>query len=496
MPGNRTIFHKPKFFNNLLQKIFIREKLNNWAGYLFSLAVAALFGYLMAEKTLVGFGAIGLIFGIAIALVCILNTEAGLYICMGYSFFISHFNRLLFNDAIPVGIFSDVLIAVTFLGLLVRKENLKKSINEFVQTPIAIALLILYAYTAVELFNPSAHSIAGWLPAFRKSLGTLLLLFTSYYFFNDIIRIKRFIIALFIMATIVGIYGCIQEWHGFFPFEMDWLRADPKRFRMTFYGGNSRKVSTMPDALSFSIIMAACSVFFISLFMSSKKLLNKTVLSIGIIFMILGLGYSMTRTAYAMALVGIAMYMLLTLNKLSTRIMSIVSIIFLGLALYGPFENAQIEQFRSTFEGKKDDSYNVREVNRKSIQPYIYRHPIGGGLSTTGDAGLTFNPGHRLAGFPPDSGYLKKALEMGWIGFAIILTLYFLVLRTGIRGYFTTKDREAKAIYAGCTASCFCFYIGDFSQVAIGQITDIVVYFPFIAILLKLKQFDQTPKLQ
>jgi putative inorganic carbon (HCO3(-)) transporter len=485
-------------FNRLsafFQKALVQQRMNSWLGYVILWGIAVFLGYLMAEQTVLGLGVAGLLVAITVAVICISNAEAGLYICIAYSFYISYFSRLLFNDELQVGIFSDLLILVTFLGYFIRKVNLKQSFNQFTQTPVVIALLLLYAYTAIELFNPNAHSFAGWFPAFRKSLGTVLLLFISYNVFDSLATIKRFIKVLFIMITVVGIYGCIQEWHGFFPFEMEWLRSDPKRFRMTFYGGNARKISTMPDALSFSIIMAAGGVFFTSLMIAQKKLSNKIILLAGLVFIILGLGYSMTRTAYAMLIVGIALFVILTLNRVGTRIIAVFGLMFFLLLLYGPYQNSQIEQFRSTFEGKKDDSYNVRETNRKMIQPYIYHHPMGGGLSTTGDAGITYNPGHELAGFPPDSGYLKKALEMGWIGFAIILTLYYLVLRTGIRGYFTCRNEETKVIYAGCTASCFCFYVGDFSQVAIGQITDIVVYFPFIAIILKLKHFDQPPKL-
>jgi hypothetical protein len=49
-------------------------------------------------------------------------------------------------------------------------------------------------------------------------------------------------------------------------------------------------------------------------------------------------------------------------------------------------------------------------------------------------------------------------------------------------------------MYAAATAACFAFYVGDFSQVAIGQITDVMVYYPLIALILKLKEFDQPTK--
>jgi putative inorganic carbon (hco3(-)) transporter len=65
------------------------------------------------------------------------------------------------------------------------------------------------------------------------------------------------------------------------------------------------------------------------------------------------------------------------------------------------FKGKTVERLRSAFELKENASLNVRDVNRKLIQPYIYAHPIGGGLATSGKPGEAYNPDHRLAGFPP-----------------------------------------------------------------------------------------------
>jgi cell division protein FtsW (lipid II flippase) len=133
----------------------------------------------------------------------------------------------------------------------------------------------------------------------------------------------------------------------------------------------------------------------------------------------------------------------------------------------------------------------VRETNRKFIQPYIYRHPIGGGLGTTGAYGAAVNPGHELAGFPTDSGYLRKALEIGWVGLLLVILLYYAVIRAGIRGYFQCTNERARLIYAGATACMFSFYVAEFAQDSIGQITDMVVYYPMIAIILQLKKYEK-----
>jgi cell division protein FtsW (lipid II flippase) len=94
-----------------------------------------------------------------------------------------------------------------------------------------------------------------------------------------------------------------------------------------------------------------------------------------------------------------------------------------------------------------------------------------------------------LAGFPPDSGYLRKALETGWIGLLLVCILYYVILKFGIKRYFRCRDDDLKIIYAGAISTIFAFYLAEFAQEAIGQITDIVIYYPLIAMLLKMEQF-------
>lgn len=431
--------------------------------------------------------------GLIIFLLCIINAEMGLYIIMGYSFFISHFNRLLFDDQLPIGVLSDILIGITLLGFLARKADLKTSINEFVKTPVIPILLMVYLYTAIEVFNPYGFSIKGAIPAFRKILASLALLFIAFSIFKTSNDIKRFLTVLFVFSLLVAIYACIQQWHGFFNFEMEWLRADPRRFRMTFVNGGGRKMSTMPDSVSLSVTMAICSVFFLTLASGIKKKALKYTLLTGSLFFLLATSYSLTRTANVMVVAGILLFLLITFDQKTTRILSFFSVLlFLGL-MYAPIGNNQVGQFRQTFKGgTKDPSYQVRELNRKRIQPYIYTHPFGGGLNTTGDEAFEYHPNHPLAGFPPDSGYMKKALELGWIGFALILFLYFTVLKAGIRGYFSAISPTNKLILASATAAIFSQYIGDFAQSAIGQITDMVIYYPFIAIMITIRKAEFT----
>jgi hypothetical protein len=125
------------------------------------------------------------------------------------------------------------------------------------------------------------------------------------------------------------------------------------------------------------------------------------------------------------------------------------------------------------------------------IQPYIKKHPLGGGLGTSGAAGLRFNRSHYLSGFPPDSGYLRKGMETGWIGLGLVILAYFIVLRYGIGAFFRSRFREHRMLIAAALCVIFSLYVGEFAQEAIGQMSDIVVYYPLIAILVKLRKKEE-----
>jgi putative inorganic carbon (HCO3(-)) transporter len=466
-------------------------RVNRWLVPLL-VGVAVVLGYLISQQVTLGVGVFAGVVGLAVVIVCMLNIEVGLYINIAYSFFICHISREFFDYNFPVGIASNVLVIATFLGLFNPRYNIKKSFEEFSRTPVAKIFLINVAFILLELFNPLAHSFEGWYATFRQVAMTALLLFVSYNIFSDWRRIRRFLIYLFVMAIIVAGYGCYQQWHGLSDFELAWVSADPIRFSLIYIAGDFRKFSTMSDPAGFAIDMSSIAAFFIILLTGKWGGWKRTVLILGCMLLLLGMAYSGTRTANAMLLGGLVMFILLTINKRSTIAFGVVATMAFLVLMFGPFSgNPTINRFRTTFSGDKDESYNTRTQNRHFIQPYIYQHPIGGGLGTTGAYGAQVNPGHFLAGFPTDSGYLRKALEIGWIGLFLVLLFYFSIVRAAIRGYFECRNERFKLIYAAAAGYIFSFYVAEYAQDAIGQVTDIVVYYPMIAMILQLKKYDK-----
>jgi putative inorganic carbon (HCO3(-)) transporter len=184
---------------------------------------------------------------------------------------------------------------------------------------------------------------------------------------------------------------------------------------------------------------------------------------------------------------------LLFILKFNKRVLVIFAgfSFFLFVLVFMPTSNNSLIRFQSAFRPSDDASYNVRAENQKRIQPYIRSHPLGGGLGATGVWGVRFAPYSFLAQFPPDSGYVRVAVELGFIGLFLICTLFFIVMKTGIENYFKIKDPELKTYCLAMILIIFAISVGNFPQEAIVQFPLSVYFYMFIAMLNITWRLDQ-----
>ena len=485
---DRSTSSKP--LHGFFHRIFLNEKLDNWVGFLVLTLISTAFAFLLANNLLLGLGVFAAVAGICVLVTCLLNPLAGLYLTMLYGFSASALSRFVLKDQLPVGVVTDILVFTTFAGLFFSNKNLKKNTADFFASRPVVWYTIIVVYLTFELFNPLGHSFGGWIQVMRKVFESFVIVFIAYNVLDTVSKIKGFVTGLFIFALITALYGCFQQWHGLLSAEINWVNADQLRYGLIAIWGEYRKFSLLGGPTEFGIIMAACSLFFLLIGWNQKKLVNKIVYIGGSIFMILGMSYSGTRTANAMLAGGIAFFLILTINKKSNKIFAMVAALAFLFVMYAPiYGSATLNRFRSTFSATEDASYNVREINRQRVQPFIWSHPFGSGLSTTGEMGFKYNPGNPNAGFPTDSSYLNKALESGWIGIILTLILYFFMLQYTLRGYFMSKSRQFKMIFAASAAFFFCFFLGEVAQEAVGVFTNMVIYFPIFGLVLRLRQF-------
>lgn len=461
-----------------------------------------LFLGLAAFAILIAFvvGSLGYVMGILILAIIVTisfflwsfrDATFGLFFLIGYSYFLFFIARLLLPQRFPLGLGVEFIQIVLFLGIVIRGLRTKIS-WAFFKNPVTYALVVFECYNLLQAFNPNAVSIVAWVASVRTILFDLVLYFIIGSLFTGkelVVKFTKYWIFLSLLAAMYGIY---QEFFGYQDFEWLDINSSPETIGLIQNGGFLRKFSFMSDVTTFGLVMAYSSIMCCVLAMAPFSKTKRIILGFFAFVLMMAMSYSGTRTATAMVPAGLLMYILMNVGNKSTFVILVVLIFgFIGF-LYGPFYGATATRLRSTFQPSKDASMNVRETNRAKVQPYIRSHPIGGGINTTDSEGKLLSPGHILAGFPTDNGFLKTALTIGWIGLVLQLALYFIVISTGIKNYFAAKDHVIKALYCGYVALFFALTIANFTQWSLVQKpTSLLVTFVFI-LMPNLIKFDKS----
>lgn len=445
-------------------------------------------GYLAATgKAVITFGVIGVLFGLLVVHRSLMDPIRGYYLLIIIAFFSEMPGRLL-NKPLPISTFVEALVLVLFIGTYWQSGKDENQKGNLLKYPISILLIIYTLYYVLELFNPSMGSPAGWLFNSKRFTVQILFFVISYRLINTPDRFRYFLKFWIAISLLAALYGCYQQWFGLLPMDLNTL--DDHERSLLFQGGVIRKFSFLEGVVTFGSLCGCTAVLTLVLAINEKIRKRKyQLLFISFIFF-LGMTYSGTRTFNLMIPAGIALYILMTLKNKAT--IMILFLTFLGLlfVLFAPIDNPSLNRMRSTFD-TKEESLTVRTLNRKSVQPYIYAHPIGGGVATSGVEGVRFNPTHPLAGFPPDSQLLKLALDMGWVGLSITMLLFLMVMYQGIHYYFRMKNEEYKKYMLATTCAIFAIIITLYAQVTIGQFPTIFFIFGMMSIFKRLMEFDE-----
>ncbi len=428
-----------------------------------------------------GFGILGILIGLPVMVVCILYPNYGYVV----AFFVSSFVFLAkrFVD-LPFGVIPELLMLANFLGILIKRKEITSDKGLF-QNPITVALIVWIAYLLIQAFNPNALSLGGWLFGFRGIVNLIVYYIVAYYVFSQRKNLKIFVPLWIGIALLAALYGLYQEFAGLPGYDLAWVTSTKELIGLNFIQGRWRKWSFLSDCTAFGIFMAISAIFCFILTLGPYAKRKKIILGICGILMLVAMSYSGTRTAYAMIPAGFLMYGLLTLNKPSTLLFGAFGAFMFVFILFAPIYNPTLNRIRTTFAPSEDASMNVRDFNRARIQPYIYSHPMGGGLSTTGDNGVRFAPNHFLAGFPPDSGYLQIALESGWIGLILIFGLYFTIILTGISNFYKIQDPKGRNLLAALIAVFFSLTIAFYTQVSITQLPSNFILYAIYVLMYK-----------
>ena len=409
----------------------------------------------------------------------------GIVVLLIAAYFLFFFLRLGLN--FPIGTLMDAMEWLLILGLILTYRNAVD--RTIFKNPVANLILIWVGYTVLQVANPWAESRLAWLYTVR-TVGAVTLMYYVFVYRIDSVAYLRLLIRLWIGLAVVGaLYAFKQEYLGFAAAEFQEMAADPLMVSLLYIDGHWRKYSVFSDPVTFSYNMVLA--FFICLSLIRARARFTTHLSlVGIgVLCIMAMLFSATRGAYVLIPAGLFLFFILRFNK---RILwlALISAFALGIIINIPTSNPTLYRFQSAFKPSDDASFNLRAQNQKRIQPYILSHPIGGGLGATGVWGVRFAPNSYLASFPPDSGYMRIAVEMGWIGLLLFGSLLFMILKTGIDTFYLLRNPELKSYCLAMTVVVFVLGIGSYPQEAIVQFPSNILFYLAAAIIQCTRRLD------
>lgn len=420
--------------------------------------------------------------GLMVVLAVVTHYRIGFYLVFLMGVFMFYVDRVL-SIEFPMGTLYDGLVALAFIAVFFAGKH-----NDWhgFRNPVTITFIILIAYQLLQLFNPSATSTFAWLVSLRNNTSFLLYVI-AFQMFSSLREVRRFTAVWMISAFIVAAYGVWQNFVGLSDIEMAWMNEVPERIKLYINWGELRVFSVMSDPSSFGLFTAMSSLAAMVLALGPFKARTRIGFGLLMIFMLVSMSYSGTRTALAMVAIGVAFYVVIMLHNRRTLFASAIMVSIGVVLLIGPFYGATMSRLRSTFRASEDPSMAVRDYKRIMFQDYIKTHPIGGGLNSVGNLGDRYSPGHELAGkWEPDSGYLLTALESGWIGLLIFQGLFFVVMLSGINNFFALDDPVLKTYLLAYIVPFMALSVAHFTQDAMFTKPMNVIIFATYALVFKI----------
>ncbi|MBW4890925.1 O-antigen ligase family protein [Mucilaginibacter sp. HMF5004] len=387
----------------------------------------------------------------------------------------------------PLGTVMDLLEFLLILGFFIqqkkdRQRNPENRQWHYFTDKLSIVMLIWIGYNFLEVLNPQSVSALAWIFTIRTTAVVILM----YYVFVYQIREVSFITLMFKiwigLAALGALNGIKQEFIGFSSSESQYLYSDPVKVGLLFIDGHMRKFSIFSDPVAFAYNMTAASILCITLMYGPIKTSKKYILFGLVLLFMFSMLFSGTRGAYPLVPVAMGLFSILNFNKKVLYFVIGAAALF-GVLIFMPTSNPNIMRFQTAFKPNNDPSFNVRKINQAKIRPFIQSHPFGGGLGSTGQWGQRFAPNSQLANFPPDSGYVRVAVELGYIGLILICIVVFMALYCGINNYYLIHDPRLKNYCLAVTLVVFAYNIGNYPQEAIVQFPSNVVFFFAMAII-------------
>lgn len=386
-----------------------------------------------------------------------LKPEVAIICYFLYCFIIS---GLLKNvPGLPLGPLMEILLALTWLAMLVNKSkfNWQALKNDYVY--IALAWFVI---NILELVNPAGASYLGWLNEVRfTALNWVLIAPLVFVLFNKKKDLDAFIALILGMSVLAALYGVKQLFIGVSSAEQAWLDAGADFTHIVF--GKLRVFSIYTDAGQFGASQAELALVALVLALGPFKPWKKVLLFMAAGILFYGMLISGTRGAL-FALISAAFFAIfLNKNIKGLVIGSLMALCFLVVLKYTSIGSGtyQITRLRTALD-PKDPSLNARFINQAKLKEVLSHMPFGGGVGVSGMNGTIYNSDKLLSTIPPDSYWVKVWMMYGVVGLVIWFSMNTYILGKCCGIVWNTHDDKLRvkliALTAGTAGLFFCSY--------------------------------------
>ncbi len=466
---------------------FLMEKLNTSLGVILLILLSVFVALVVGKLGFLGGGGLLVVtLGTFLVLGAMFNLYLGLYVILIMSILVSFLSKIV---DLPYGLSLDLLLVVLALGVIMKQ--LKERDFSFAKNPISLPIIIWVFYNMIQVINPIAASRLAWAFTVRSMALLILLYFIAAYALNSYRRVVNIFKFMLGLGFVSALYGLKQEFFGFTDFELAWLYSDPARFQLIFQWSRMRIFSFFSDPTNYGIYMSYMAVMCFILMIGKYKIWQKAILGFAGVCMLMAMAYAGSRTPVVLVPFGFAVFTLLSLKRNVILAMCFVGLLG-GAFLLKSTGNAVLFRIQSAFmPDRSGDTMGVRETNQEKIKPFIQSHPFGAGLGSVGEWGQRFSPDTFLATFPPDSGYVRVAVELGWVGYLLYCWLLYTIVRMSIRYYLRVKNEQMKIMYLALTCMMFMLILASYVQEAIVQLPTSIHFYICVAIIARLKDFEE-----
>lgn len=422
---------------------------------------------------------LGLVIITGLVLLSYYKPETNFPILVALGFLMPLSIRMFKLYGLPVSMINEILLVVMILTLLFNHKL------DGLKTFTGWLLLGWFIFQLLEIMNPFAESRVASLAGFRTTIPLFIGYFIMYSSINSKKDVQLYFIVLCVLGLLSGLYTLNQEFAGLPSFDYAYATSDERLYNLLFTWGRMRKFSFFFSPTEYGIIAAIFGVTLLSAFFFAKKISIKIFYLISGLICFWAMLYTGSRTAMVLIPVGLFFLVLITFNRYI--IAAAVIIAMLGVvAVMKPGGNAALFVMSTAFAGKSDPSMNVRLVNQALIRSYIHEKPIGFGLGSTGYLGKKYSPHTFVGSFPPDSEYVKLAIETGWLGLLLWLLFMAFCFAYSVKVYFRVRDPEWRGLLTIAMVVQLMFIVAFYPQEMLNSFVITLVFIGMIAIPAKI----------